>query len=154
MKKIIWFLILLLPFYVFAYSDYIISGGDTLGIEVNGKGLVVVGFYDVDGSKINRFLQVGDRILEVNDITIKYAEEKNKALYENDEKLQRDLQKAVNKNKLDEIYEQMKYDIERELLLLINKEKTKSGNIEEGLSYMPKECYSVFRLLAYGKYSK
>ena len=30
----------------------------------------------------------------------------------------------------------------------------KEGNIEEALSFMPKECYSVFRLLAYGKYSK
>lgn len=83
MKKIIWFLILLLPFYVFAYSDYIISGGDTLGIEVNGKGLVVVGFYDVDGSKINRFLQVGDRILEVNDITINSLDDMNKLIKDN-----------------------------------------------------------------------
>lgn len=30
----------------------------------------------------------------------------------------------------------------------------KEGNIEEALKYIPRECYSVFRLLAYGKYSK
>lgn len=83
MKKVLWFLILLLPFYVFAYSDYIISGGDTLGIEVNGKGLVVVGFYDVDGSKINRFLQVGDRILEVNDVAINSLADMNQLIKDN-----------------------------------------------------------------------
>lgn len=83
MKKVLWFLILLLPFYVFAYSDYIISGGDTLGIEVNGEGLVVVGFYDVDGSKINRFLQVGDRILEVNDVAINSLADMNQLIKDN-----------------------------------------------------------------------
>ena len=44
-----------MPFYVFAYSKYIIPGGDTLGIEVNSKGLVVVGFYNVDLLAINYF---------------------------------------------------------------------------------------------------
>lgn len=67
MKKIIWFICLFLPFFVFAYSDYIIPGGDTLGIEVNSKGIVVVGFYKVNGEYINDDLKVGDKIVEVND---------------------------------------------------------------------------------------
>ena len=28
------------------------------------------------------------------------------------------------------------------------------GNIEEALKYIPQECYSIFKLMAYGKYSK
>lgn len=43
---------------------------------------------------------------------------------------------SSNEQDLDEIYEKMRYDLERELLLLINKEKTKEGCIEEGLEYL------------------
>ena len=43
---------------------------------------------------------------------------------------------SSNEQDLGEIYEKMRYDLERELLLLINKEKTKEGCIEEGLEYL------------------
>ncbi len=66
MKKILWLVLLLLPFMVLAYSDYIIPGGDTLGIEVNSKGIMVIGFYKVKGKNINTFLEVGDKITYVN----------------------------------------------------------------------------------------
>ena len=52
-KYIILLLILLLPFNVLAYSDKIIPGGDTLGIEVKNKGVIIVGFYRVK-SKLNK----------------------------------------------------------------------------------------------------
>lgn len=87
MKKIIWLLVLLMPFYVFAYSKYIIPGGDTLGIEVNSKGLVVVGFYNVNGNQINNDLKIGDRIIKVNDISINKITDLNKLIkkYDKDE---------------------------------------------------------------------
>lgn len=87
MKKIIWLLVLLMPFYVFAYSKYIIPGGDTLGIEVNSKGLVVVGFYNVNGNQINDDLKIGDRIIKVNDISINKITDLNKLIkkYDKDE---------------------------------------------------------------------
>lgn len=67
MKKILWFIIILLmPCVVFAYSNYIIPGGDTLGIEVNSRGVMVVGFYKVNGELINQNLKIGDRILKVS----------------------------------------------------------------------------------------
>ena len=67
MKKILLYLIILLvPFCTYAYSDYVIAGGSTLGIEVNSKGIVVVGYYAVNGKYINKNLEVGDRILKVN----------------------------------------------------------------------------------------
>lgn len=78
MKKILWLLLLLMPFYVFAYSKYIIPGGDTLGIEVNSKGVIIVGFYEVNGEKINRDLRVGDKILEVNNVEVNSTSELSK----------------------------------------------------------------------------
>ena len=65
MRKYIFLLILLLiPINVFAFSDYIIPGGRTIGIEVNNAGVLVVGFY----SRLNRNnLRIGDTIMEVNE---------------------------------------------------------------------------------------
>ena len=37
--------ILLVPNLVFAYSDNIILGGNNIGIRVNTKNVIVVGFY-------------------------------------------------------------------------------------------------------------
>lgn len=75
MKKLIWLFMLLMPFYVFAYSKYVIPGGDTLGIEVNSKGVVVVGFYDINNTRINRELRLGDKILEVNNEIVNSTKE-------------------------------------------------------------------------------
>lgn len=67
MRKILLALIcFIIPFSVFAYSEYIIPGGDTLGIEVNSKGVMVVGFYKVNGELINQDFKIGDKILKVN----------------------------------------------------------------------------------------
>ena len=59
MKKLKILLIswLLLPINVFAYSNYIIPGGETLGIEVNSKGVMVIGFYQING-KFNKGVPV------------------------------------------------------------------------------------------------
>lgn len=74
MKKLLLF-ILLFPSIVLAYSNYLIMGGDTLGVEVNSKGIVVVGFYKVDNEYINRDLKIGDVILEVNNIEVNSSNE-------------------------------------------------------------------------------
>ena len=74
MKKLL-LCIFLFPSMVLAYSNYLIMGGDTLGVEVNSKGIIVVGFYKVDNEYINKDLQVGDVILEVNDIEVNSANE-------------------------------------------------------------------------------
>ncbi len=67
---LVYIIILLFPVYVLAYSEYIIPGGETLGIEVNSKGVMVVGFYKINGELINQDLQVGDKILKVNGETV------------------------------------------------------------------------------------
>jgi len=61
-----------MPLNVFAYSDYIYRGGNTLGIEINCDGVLIVGFYQIDGeyNKGNPKLKVGDYIKKVNDIEV------------------------------------------------------------------------------------
>ena len=73
LQKLFLLLLLIIPFNVFAYSEYIIPGGGNIGIEVNSDGIMVVGFYEVNGKNIgkNSGFQVGDRIIKVsgNDVT-------------------------------------------------------------------------------------
>lgn len=69
MKKILLILsFLIMPLNVFAYSDYIYMGGNTLGIEIKCDGILIVGFYQIDGNynKGNPKLKVGDYIKKVN----------------------------------------------------------------------------------------
>lgn len=86
MKKKILKLTLLLtlccPFNAFAYSDYIIPGGESVGIEIKSDGILVVGFYKING-KFNKgtpFIKVGDRITEVDGKTVSTVDELVKVL--------------------------------------------------------------------------
>ena len=78
MKKFILFLsILLMPINVLAYSDYIYRGGNTLGIEIDCDGVLIVGFYQIDGefNKGKPELKVGDYIKKVNGVEVNTLEE-------------------------------------------------------------------------------
>ena len=74
-KLILILTLLLIPFNVFAYSDYIIPGGQTIGIEVNNNGIIVIGFYKVNGKFNQNKLRIGDTILKVNDLNVTNIEE-------------------------------------------------------------------------------
>ena len=65
-------LLTIIPINCFAYSNYIIPGGETIGIEVNSKGVLVVGFYKVNDHYIGREagFEVGDIIIKVNDTLV------------------------------------------------------------------------------------
>ena len=61
---------------IFAYSEYIIPGGENIGITINSKGLIVVGFYKVNDKYIAKeTLKIGDVILEVNSVPVNTMEE-------------------------------------------------------------------------------
>ena len=62
--KILIFLILIIPLTTLAYSPYVIPGGETIGIEVNSKGILVVGFYEIDNKYIAKDagFKLGDTI--------------------------------------------------------------------------------------------
>lgn len=69
MKKLMTlFVLLVFPLNVLAYSNYIIPGGETLGIEVNSNGIMVIGFYQINGkyNKGTPAIKSGDYITKVN----------------------------------------------------------------------------------------
>ena len=73
-NKLLLMLLLLvtIPLNVFAYSNYVIASGETIGIEVNSKGVLVVGFYEINDSYIAKEagFQIGDKIIKVNDVSV------------------------------------------------------------------------------------
>ena len=60
------------PLNVFAYSDYILAGGDNIGIQLNSDGVLIVGTYKINGKDpaMDANLLVGDKIVSINDIKI------------------------------------------------------------------------------------
>lgn len=73
MKRIIiLIMILLMPINTLAYSEYIYRGGNTLGIEVNCDGVLIVGFYQINGTynKGNPKLKIGDYIKKINGVEV------------------------------------------------------------------------------------
>ena len=61
-------LLFIMPLNVFAYSNEVIVGGHTVGIEVNSKGVLVVGLYKVKDAYIAKDagFEIGDKIIKLN----------------------------------------------------------------------------------------
>lgn len=85
MKKIFIFLFayVFLPLEIFAYSKYIIPGGETLGIEIKSDGIMVIGFYEINGKTNKNNLLVGDYIKKVNGISVNSINELTKEIENN-----------------------------------------------------------------------
>ena len=84
MKKSLLFLILLmLPINIFAYSDKIIPGGNTLGIEVKNDGVIVIGFYKVNGKFNKNDFKVGDIIVKVSGTEVASSDDLVRLIEEN-----------------------------------------------------------------------
>lgn len=86
MKKFILTLAIMLftPLNTLAYSENIIPGGENIGIQIDTKGLVVVGFYKVDGKYIGSdTLKVGDTILEIEGEEVGTINEMSQIIDEN-----------------------------------------------------------------------
>ena len=84
-KIIVILLSLLIPINVLAYSNRIIPGGETLGIEVNSNGIMIIGFYQIDGkyNKGNPTIKPGDYIIKVNDVSVNNIKELTKQIENN-----------------------------------------------------------------------
>ncbi len=70
-KKLHFLLLLLLiaiPCNIAAYSDYIIAGGDNIGIKLNTDGIMIIGTYDIEGvdPASQAGLKIGDKIISIN----------------------------------------------------------------------------------------
>ena len=70
--KILISILLIIPHSTLAYSKYVIPGGETIGIEVNSKGILVVGFYKVEGKYIAKDagFKEKDIIVKVNETDV------------------------------------------------------------------------------------
>ena len=74
-RKLLYFLIsyiLIIPLNTLAYAKYLIPGGEAIGIKVECDGVMVVGFYKVDGVDIAKKsgFKLGDRIISVNNTKV------------------------------------------------------------------------------------
>lgn len=80
-------LLLILPINIFAYSDKIILGGETIGIKVNSNGVYVVGFYEVNNKMIaeESGFKVGDIIKSINNQDINNINDLNNIIVDNKE---------------------------------------------------------------------
>lgn len=69
--------LVIIPQITLAYSDYIIAGGENIGIELNSKGIIIVGTYDIENINPAKAsgLNVGDKIVKVNNITVDNIED-------------------------------------------------------------------------------
>ncbi|MBQ9834558.1 MAG: PDZ domain-containing protein [Bacilli bacterium] len=57
---------MIFPGMTLAYSDYIIPGGETLGIDIKSEGIMIIGFYKINGKYNKGELRVGDYITKIN----------------------------------------------------------------------------------------
>lgn len=75
----------MVPSSVFAYSDQIIVGGDNIGIHIDSKGIMVIGFYKVNGKYLesNPEIRIGDRITKVGDFEVNSISELTNAIEKN-----------------------------------------------------------------------
>ncbi len=85
MKKMFFtfFIIFILPICTFAYSNKLIPGGESIGINIKSDGLEVVGFYKVKGSYINRNIKVGDKIIKISGVNVSSINELANTIDEN-----------------------------------------------------------------------
>lgn len=87
MKKsfIIFFIILFFPCNILAYSNFVIPGGESVGIDIKSDGLVVVGFYKVDDEYIGKSsLKIGDSIIKINNTNVYTIKDLTSLINDND----------------------------------------------------------------------
>ena len=74
---------MLFPFSVYAYSSEVILGGSTIGIDIESNGVMVIGFYQINGKYHKSDLIEGDIITKVEDTSIETIEDLSQALESN-----------------------------------------------------------------------
>ena len=75
-KRIILFLLLLLPVRVLAYSNYLVVTADPVGIEIHSNGVYIIDSYN----KMNSSLKKGDKIISMNQQAINSISDLNRMI--------------------------------------------------------------------------
>lgn len=117
--KLIIFVLLIIPKYSYAYSKYVIPGGNTIGIEVNSKGVLVTDFYEV-----NNKLLAKESGFKVNDLIIEVENKKVESI--------NDMVNVINNtNKSTINFKVKRNNITKEIALKVNNEER--GILKTGL---------------------
>ena len=66
-KGLLLLTILLWPHIALAYSNFIIPGGQSIGVDTKMSGIMIIGFYKINGSYNKENLEIGDYIIKIND---------------------------------------------------------------------------------------
>lgn len=116
-KLAIFLLFLIFPVNIFAYSSKVILGGQNIGINIQNNGVIVIGFYKLNGyfNKGTNEIKVGDLITKVNGIKISSIKE-----------LTQEIENNIKDNKvtLTLIRDKKEFDTELNLLKENNMYKT------------------------------
>jgi len=85
MKKIMLtiLLIMLFPINILAYSNYIIPGGNNIGIDVKNEGILIIGFYKINNKYNTNDLRIGDVITKINNDDVHTVDDLVKSIEEN-----------------------------------------------------------------------
>ena len=108
--------VFLLPSFSLAYSDYIIPGGESLGISIKTNGIMVIGFYKVKGKDIQSKLKVGDYITHINNRKIETIED-----------LTREIENSIPNTNVNIKYRRDKKEYNGTLKLIYEDNKYKTG---------------------------
>ena len=119
LKIILMTVILLSPLNVFAYSDKIIVGGENIGINIKSQGVLVVGFYKIDGN-----LALSEPSLSVGDVILKVENQDVNSINE----LTNTIESKINNNQVELLIERDKKQFKTTLNLV-----EKDGVFKTGL---------------------
>ena len=75
----------IIPLNIKAYSDYIIASGENIGIKLNSDGIIIVGTYKINNKNpgIEAGLEIGDKIISINNVDVKTISEMVKEINKN-----------------------------------------------------------------------
>lgn len=118
MKKFIVLLCLLcFPMSVWAYSSEVILGGNTIGIDIKSNGIMIIGFYKVNGTYLKSELKEGDVITKIGDTNVNTINELTKAIESN----------MNNKNEVEITYIRNNNEKKTTLTLIKSEDMFKTG---------------------------
>ncbi len=80
------FFLLILPINALAYSEYVIPGGENIGISIQSDGVLIVGFYPVNHVYIGKEagFEIGDRVTMINGVKVDTIEQMIKEINKTD----------------------------------------------------------------------
>jgi stage IV sporulation protein B len=125
MKRLITLLtIIIFPLNVFAYSNKVYLGGNTIGVDIKTNGVMVIGFYKINGKYNNNILKQGDYITKVNNYSINNINDLTSAI-----------EKSVNNNQVDITYKRNGIEYLTTLKLIYENNTYKTGlYVKDGIT--------------------